>query len=265
MEFLRLAKRRTLLSEIVYVLLNVGLAAALLLVVWVVESPVPAFALVLLSKWRVFAVRPRYWIAHVQANTVDLIVSLSLVVLLYVVGSTAQGGEGMAVQIVLTLCYAAWLLLLKPRTKRSYVTAQAAVALGLGTIALYSIGYDWPSSVIVVGMFLLGYFAAHHVLSAYSDNKTTLLSLVWGFVVAQLGWISYHWLIAYDVPSVTSLKIPQITIIVLALGFLAERIYSSYSKHSYVRVGDIILPALSSLGLIAIILLFFNSIGSATI
>ncbi len=265
MEFLRLAKRRTRVSEIVYILLNIGLAAALLLVVWVVESPVPAFALVLLSKWRIFAVRPRYWFAHVQANMVDLIVSLSLVVLLYVAGNTTQSGEGMGLQIILTGLYVVWLLLLKPRTKRSYVVSQAAIALALGTVALYSVTYDWPSSFVVLGMFLLGYFSARHVLSAYSDSEIALLSLVWGFVAAQLGWLSYHWLIAYEVPLVPTVRIPQITIIIVALSFLAERIYSSYIKHGYVRTGDVILPTFLALGVTAVIIFLFNSLGSAAI
>ena len=264
MEFLRSAKRRSLVSEIVYVLLNVGLAAALLLIVWVVESPVPAFALVFLSKWRVFAVRPRYWFAHVQANMVDLIVSTGLVVLLYMAGS-AGGGEGMILQILLTILYIAWLLVLKPRTKRTYVVVQAGVALVVGSIALYSVAYDWPSSIVVLGMFILGYSVARHVLSAYSDNTLALMSLIWGFVIAQIGWLSYHWLIAYEIPFVDTVKIPQATIIMLALCFLAERIYSSYSKHGTVRSGDVVLPAFLSLGVIALVILLFNGVGAGSI
>src|SRR5690606_10662203 len=118
MEFLRAVKRRSLVSELVYVLLNVGLAVAVLLVVWAIESPLPAFALILLSKWRVLAVRPRYWFAHVQANAVDLIVSLSLVVLLYSAGSIGSE-NGTVAQVILAGLYALWLLALKPRTKRS--------------------------------------------------------------------------------------------------------------------------------------------------
>lgn len=264
MEFLRSAKRRSLVSEIVYVMLNVGLAAALLLIVWVVESPLPAFALVLLSKWRVFAVRPRFWLAHVQANMVDLIVSAGVVVLLYTAGGSG-GGEGMAFQILLTILYSVWLLLLKPRTKRTFVVAQAAIALVVGSIALYSVAFDWPSSVVVIGMFILGYSVARHVLSAYSDNDLMTMSLIWGFVTAQIGWLSYHWLIAYEIPFVAAVKIPQATIILLAISFLAERIYSSYTKHGVVRSGDVLLPALLSLGIVAIILALFNGVGAGSI
>ena len=264
MEFLRLAKRRSLVSELVYVLLNIGLAAALLIVVWVVESPVPAFALVLLSKWRVLAVRPRYWLAHIQANMVDLIVSLGLVVLLYTAGY-GGAGEGMAIQIILTLLYIVWLLLLKPRTRRTYVVGQAGVALVVGTVALFSLAYGWPSSVVVLAMFILGYSTARHVLSAYSDNSLTMMSLIWGFVVAHIGWISYHWLIAYDIPLIDTIKLPQVTIVVVAISFLAERIYSSYAKHGSVRKTDVLLPALLSFGILAVILTIFNGVSTGSI
>lgn len=264
MEFLRSSKRRTFVSELIYLLLNVGLAAALLVVVWVVESPLPAFALVLLSKWRILAVRPRYWFAHLQANMVDLIVSLGLVVLLYTAGSGGTG-EGIAIQIILTLLYVAWLLVLKPRTKRTFVVAQAGVALIIGTIALFSLSYGWPSSAVVLAMFVLGYSTARHVLSAYSDNSLTMMSLIWGFVIAQIGWLTYHWLIAYEIPLVETIKLPQVTIIVVALSFLAERIYSSYAKHGTVRGSDIMLPAFLSLGILIVVIALFNGVSSGSI
>lgn len=264
MEFLRSARRRSVVSDLVYILLNVGLATAVLLVVWVVESPLPAFALVLLSKWRVLAVRPRYWIAHIQANMVDLIVSVGLVVLLYSAGR-GFGEAGMIAQIILTLLYAGWLLALKPRTRRTFVVSQAGVAIFVGTMALFSLSYNWPSALVVAVMFLIGYSAARHVLSAYSDTDLTLMSLIWGFVLAQLGWLSFHWTIAYTMPLLAGLKLPQITIISLALSFLAERVYASYAKHGAVRGSDVMLPALLSLSIIAVVILLFNGLSRGNI
>src|SRR5687768_12692056 len=115
MEFLKSSKRRSIISELVYVALNVGLAVAILAVVWAIESPLPALGLVFLSKWRVLAVRPRYWFANVQANLVDLIVSVSVVVLLY------AASEAIVAQILLTALYIVWLLYIKPRSKRVFV------------------------------------------------------------------------------------------------------------------------------------------------
>src|SRR5690606_3979091 len=107
MELLKFVRRRSLLSEVPYVLLNILLAVMLLVLVLVVNVPWPALGLVLLSKWRIFAVRSRYWTANIRANLVDVIVGVSMVVYLY----AASGA--LVTQIGLTVLYIIWLLLLK--------------------------------------------------------------------------------------------------------------------------------------------------------
>ena len=84
MDLLKAHKRRTRLSESAYIALNVGLAVTLLVIVLAVQSPWLAFAVLLMSKWRALAVRPRFWFANLVANMVDIIVGVSIVVLLYV-------------------------------------------------------------------------------------------------------------------------------------------------------------------------------------
>jgi len=264
MEFLRVVRRRSVLSETIYVLLNLALAAAILIVTISTGSPWLAIVLVLLSKWRIFAVRPRFWFAHVEANVVDIIVSISVVILIYIVGQSS-GSSGVVVQIVLAALYAAWLLLLKPRTKRSYVAMQAAVAMALGSFALESISYEWPSSLVVAVVWLIGYACARHVLVSYSDEDSRFLSLIWGFVIAELGWLAYHWTIAYTLPFAGGLKLPQITLLLLGVSFLAERVYASYMTHQKIRPNDIMPPLLLVVGLILILMVAFNSasIGSS--
>src|SRR5687768_11008218 len=39
-----------------------------------------ALILILLSKWRMFSLRPRHWAANIRANSVDLIIGISLLV-----------------------------------------------------------------------------------------------------------------------------------------------------------------------------------------
>lgn len=258
MEFLRVVKRRSLLSEVIYILLNIALAIAVLALVWATGTPWLALLLVFLSKWRVLAVRPRYWFAHIEANMVDLIVSVGVVMLIFLVN---QGGtqNAAAVQIVLAILYAAWLLLLKPRAKRSAVAAQAAIAVAVGTMTVASLSYEWPSSLVVLIMWVIGYSTARHVLAAYSEKELRLLSLIWGFVVAELGWLTYHWTIAYSLPFAGGLKLPQVTLLVLGVSFLAERIYSSLHKHETIRLNDIMLPMLLTLGVIFILLTLFSA------
>lgn len=255
MEFLKAAKRRSLWSEVAYITLNILLALAILGVVWAIESPIPAFALVLLSKWRILAVRPRYWFAHVQSNMVDIIVSLSLVVLLY-----AASGSWIA-QIGIALLYVIWLLALKPRSKRSLIVVQAGISLFVGTTAVALVSYDWYASVVVLFFWVIGYSTGRHVLLAYGqESHISFLSLIWGFVIAEIGWLTYHWTIAYDLIGVGSIKLPQVAIITIFLSFLAERVYASYSKNGKIRSNDIILPALLSVSVIALVLIFFNDV-----
>lgn len=257
MEFLRTSRRRTVLSEAVYILLNIALAVAVLELVRVFNSPLPAFGLVLLSKWRVLAVRPHYWGAHIVANMVDIIVGLSMVVFLFAAMAS------LPTQIGLVVLYIIWLLFIKPRSKHTYVVAQGSIALFLGIAALDQMSYDWWASGVVLATWIIGYSAARHILiGAYKEPHAPLISLIWGLVMAEIGWMTYHWTIAYDLRFAGALQLSQAAIISLLLSFLAERAYASYRANSHVRVSDIVLPALLSISVIILLITVFGSVHS---
>jgi len=255
MELLKSVRKRSFLSEIAYFILNIVLAIALLVIVIATDVPWPALGLVFLSKWRIFAVRSRYWIANIRANMIDLIVGISMVVFLY------SAGDDRVAQISLTALYIAWLLFLKPRSKRRYVASQAAVGLLFGIAAIVQISPELPSSLVVLASWLVGYSATRHLLSIEHETHINFLSLVWGFVVAEIMWLAYHWTIGYAVGS--TLQLSQVTIIVLSLSFLAERIYMSYRRNGKVNSNDVFMPALLSVSLIGVVLFVFG--GAATI
>lgn len=259
MEFLKIVRRRSFLSEVVYTALNIALAIAVVVVIRATESPWPAIGLVFLSKWRVLAVRPRYWFVNVQANLVDFIVSISLVVFLYTAYvSNAAGGQKLFILAILTLLYIGWLLFLKPRSKRSYVVAQAGVALFAGVAALYTISYAWPASAVVLMMWLIGYATARHVLTSYDDETHILfLSLLWGLVMAELGWLAYHWTVAYSL-GIESVMLPRVALTVLCIGFILQQCYDSYYHHQRIRGNDVILPVLFTVSIIVILPLALN-------
>lgn len=259
MDLLKSSKRRSLLSELAYIILNVALAAAILIVLLTTESVLAAIGIVLLSKWRVFAVRSRYWMANIKANLVDTIVGMSMVIVI------AAASGALAAQIILTLLYIGWLLIIKPRSKRIYVAVQAFAAIFLGITALMTVSYSWPSSVVVIGMWVIGYASARHILGSYDEAHSSFYSLVVALVYAELGWLAYHWTFAYDVALFGALKIPQIAFIMLAMAFLSDRVYASYRKHGHVRSSDVLLPVLLSVSIILILLLFFNRIGSGSL
>lgn len=255
MELLRIVRKRSFLSEVAYVILNIALAVMLLVLVLVVNVPWPALGLVLLSKWRIFAVRSRYWAANIRANLVDVIVGISMVIFLY-----AASGD-LTTQIGLTAIYVAWLLFLKPKSKRSYVAAQAMTGLIFGIAAVIQVSPDLPASIVVVLGWLVGYASARHILSVQHESHINFLSLVWGFVVAEIMWLSYHWTIGYQVGS--TLQLPQVVVILASLSFLAERIYVSFRKHGQVQSSDVMMPTLLTLSIIGVVLFVFG--GAATI
>lgn len=258
MEFLKSSKRRTLLSELVYIILNVGLAVAVLVVILTTQSTLAAIGLVILSKWRVVAVRPRFWVANIKANLVDVIVGVSLAVL---IGTSASGV--LPVQLLLMAVYIGWLLFVKPRSSRAYVAAQAATAVFLGISALMTVSYAWPATLVVLGMWVIGYASSRHVFTSYEEPHSSFYSFVWGLIMAELGWLAYHWTFAYSF-GVGVIKVPQSALIGLALSFLAERFYASYRQHGSVRSQDVTLPALLAVSTIIVLLVVFNrlSIGS---
>jgi hypothetical protein len=259
MEFLKSSKRRSLVSELIYIGLNVAFAIALLVILLAINSPAPAFALVLLSKWRILAVRPRYWFVNIQTNLVDIIVSLSIVILIY------SAGGALAMQILLTALYIAWLLYVKPKSKRVFVAIQAGAAVFLGVSALMMVSYDWYASPVVLIMWLIGYSAARHVVSSYDETHASFYSLVWGLVIAELGWLAYHWTFAYPIPGIGDIQLSQAALLALAISFLAERAYSSYTRHGSIRSSDIIMPTLLSVSVIIILLTLFNTISMGSI
>lgn len=266
MDFLKTVKRRSFLSEFVYVVLNIGLAVALMVIIRITNSLLLAFALVMLSKWRVLAVRPRFWVANIQANLVNIIVSASLAVLLYSINIISGGSfTGLLTQSVLVVMYIIWLLFIKPRSKRKYIAIQAGVALFLGTAAIYSMSYDWIATPVVLLVWLVGYASARHVLNSYDEDYILVLSLSWGLVMAEIGWLAYHWTIAYRMPILNSILIPQASIIMLLLSFLACKSYDSYFHNQKIRTNDIILPLIFSLGIIAALVILFNSINTGIV
>lgn len=257
MELIKAASRRTLVSEATYIILNLALAVAVLLVVLAFEMPWPAFILVILSKWRILAVRPRFWFANIQTNLVDIMVGLSAVVLLW------QANGQLWLQILITVLFAAWLLVLKPRSRRSAMLLQAGVAQFIAVTAVYSVAYVWPAALAVLCMWIIGYATARHVLSSYEEESITQLSLIWGVVAAEIGWLAYHWTIAYaPFSELIALKIPQVAIILLGLSYLAERVYAEYRRDGHVAFREIRWPLLFVGILLLVVMIFFNGFDS---
>ena len=80
-----------------------------------------ALAIILLSKWRMFAVKPRYWPANIRANGVDIIIGVSIVFFMIHTNSLLW-------QLVWTALYVTWLTVIKPMATVLGVSSQAMLA-----------------------------------------------------------------------------------------------------------------------------------------
>lgn len=254
MELVKSAGKRTsLVSEILYVAFNLGLALGVFLLV-IFGLPILAYLLVAISKWRVFAVRPRFWWANIKANLLDLLLGLSVVTMMW------QASELLWAQAVLAILYGLWLSILKPRSDRVAVLTQAGIAQFMAITALFSMSFDLAAWVVVASMWVIGYISAQHALSSFEDVDQTLLALVWGLIVAELGWLAFSWTIAYSLSPAGVFKIPQVAFIITLLGFFAAKAYAIYAAKGKLRLGDLTAPAIFSGSIIIVILIFFNDI-----
>jgi hypothetical protein len=107
----------------------------LLVFVLVRLSFVPlAYAIVLLGKWRMFAVQPRHWPANIRANAIDIIVGLSMVTFIY------HSAPNQVWQLLWLLAYEFWLIILKPRSTTFWNSIQAGIGQLAGLGAVYIMG-----------------------------------------------------------------------------------------------------------------------------
>ncbi len=254
-DYIMLRKGRNALSSVTHVLLNVSLAVLSTALTVISGSWIFGFVLVALSKWRVVAVRPRYWWLNIKANIVDFTVGLSLVYLIY----AASGDSLNAWHIILTLFYIVWLVIIKPQSETIWAEIQAFSAIFFGTFAISVATINMTPLIGAMTCFIIGYGASRHVLMQGDDHDYTLTTFVFGLMLAELSWIFYHWTIVYRLSVSSSLYIPQLPIVASVLSFVFFRGYKSAIDHDgKIRFDDIVLPAIFSVLLMIVMLLFFS-------
>jgi hypothetical protein len=149
-----------------------------------------AFSIVLLSKWRMLAVRPRFWPANVRANAVDIIVGISIV--LFMTHAATQWW-----QLIWAILYGFWLIVLKPATGSVMTSVQAAIGQLCGLMAIYLTWSASPLFALVLSTGAVCYLAARHFFDTFDEPYARLLSYFWGYFGAALAWVLGHWLLFY--------------------------------------------------------------------
>lgn len=197
-------------ANLVHIGLNALLPALLYVLVRIDFAPL-AVALIILSKWRMFAVRPRYWPANIRANAVDIMVGISIVVFM---SSTNIGMW----QIIWALVYALWLVLLKPKSTTLFVSVQAGFAQLVALMALFLVSGDMPLYLLVVSGWLICYLCARHFFTSFDEPYTQLYSHLWAYFAAALIWVLGHWLLFYNV-------LAQPTLLLVVIGYGMASMY----------------------------------------
>lgn len=170
-----------------------------------------ALVVIILSKWRMFSVRPRFWLTNIRSNAVDLTVGLSVVLFMSHSGNTL-------IQVLWTTFYIVWLLVIKPASGLFMTAMQAFIAQFFGLTALYLV---WAAGPIIGLTFITGeicFFAARHFLDSFDEPYARMLAYFWGYFGAALAWLFSHRLLFYGAVS-------QPTLLLSTLGYGLAVIY----------------------------------------
>lgn len=197
-------------------LAHVGLNALLPLIVFIfvrIDFVQLALSIILLSKWRMFVVRPRFWLVNIRANAVDIVVSLSF--LLFMLESSSP-----FVQLLWAAAYAVWLVVVKPASSTFMISLQATTGLLFGLMALFIGLGDSPLYWLVLLAGLLCYLSARHFFDSFDEPYAKLLAYLFGYFGAALTWVLGHWLLFY-----ANGLVAQPALLLVALGYGLAALY----------------------------------------
>jgi hypothetical protein len=199
-----------------------------------------ALALVLLSKWRMLVVRPRFWPALIRYNSVDIIVSVSLLVFM-------AHSDSQSMQLIWAGAYALWLLVVKPASGPLMVSLQAMTGLLFGLSAVF---LEWGGSALywlVLSSAVVCYLAARHFFDSFDESYAKLLSYLWAYFAAALTWVLGHWLLFYG-------PVAQPTLLIVAVGYGLAVLYylDHYDKLSKLVRAEIMVTTCAIVAAVAI-------------
>jgi hypothetical protein len=209
-------------------LFHLSLVVVLPLILYILVRAFPvdffqlALILVLLSKWRMFAVRPRYWPANLRANGIDIIVAIATITFM-----SPAHSHSIFWELTWAVVYGAWLVGLKPRSDVLSVSLQALLGQLFGLMALFLAGASAPLYVLVLGSGAICYLAARHFFDSFEEGYSRLLSYAWGYFGAALTWLLGHWLLFYGV-----LAQPTLLLTVIGYGLAALYYFDHYDRLS---------------------------------
>ena len=257
-DYVLIRKSRNVISSVLHIVLNLLLGVGSIVLTFFTGSWLVGLVLVLLSKWRIFAVRPRYWWVNILSSLVDLIVGTSFVLIAYCSGST----EWLPIHAILAIAYCAWLIFLKPKSEGYATEAQSIIAIFLGSTAACYLFASYDAIFMTMSCFLIGFAAARHILVQSDDNNFGLLTYMCGLISAEVAWLLNSWLIIYTFPG-TGIAIPQLSIILPLLFFISSRVYKAGlledGDNGKINFSEVSTPVIFGTLIITVLLIWFSN------
>lgn len=252
-DYIFIRKSRNAISSLMHILLNLLLAVVSIGATVVTGSYIIGLVLIVVSKWRVFAVNHRYWLLNLRSSLVDFIVGVSFVLLAYSAGTTF-----LPVHFVLMISYAVWLIFIKPRSSMRFAIIQALIAILLGTTTATIFAAISDSIVLVASEFIIGFAASNHVLVQSNEENPTYISLVVGLIFSEIAWLSHSWLIIYTFGS-SGLCLSQLAIILTVLAYAYFQLFHEATTHDgKIKFGNVAIPVIFSLIIVAVLIISFS-------
>lgn len=252
-DYIFIRKSRNAISSLVHVILNLLLAVVSVGATVITGNFLIGLILIVVSKWRIFAVNHRYWLVNIRSSLVDFIVGVSFVLLAYAAGTTF-----LPVHFVLMVAYSIWLIVIKPRSTPNAAILQALIAVLMGTTTATVFAALTNSLVLVVSEFLIGFAASHHVLVQGNSRDPSYISWIVGLIFAEAGWLSCSWLIIYTFGS-TGICVSQLAMALAIAIFAFFKVQQEISAHDgKFKLKNVALPVIFSVVVIAVLIIGFS-------
>ncbi len=208
-------------GDVLHIGVNVLFVATIYAMIAYWELVLLAAILVILSKWRVFAVQPRFWLPNIRANLVDLIVGVSTVIMIF------QAPHAW-LAVMWSFLYLLWLLFLKPQSGEVLVGLQAFWAQLLGLLAVFIVPTFVKHPLLICALvWLIAWSAARHFFTNYEEPHYRTLGLAWGFLSSVFAWLALHWLQYYVV---FNTKLALVVFVISIVSGSLCSVYHAYKK-----------------------------------
>jgi hypothetical protein len=194
---------RELTGKITHHILSVALPIAIYILVAVFHLPWIALSLVILSKWQIFVVKPRFWWANIKFSAVDLIFKLSVLALVYLAQLKIDPLINRSplvleiFQLAVISLYLFWNIHLRKQTSPKGMRLQALLAQGLSLTAICWVGGfagpTLPLSLTIIASWIVSYAAAQHILYAYEESAIPQLASFWALFSSSLIFLQLIW------------------------------------------------------------------------